>query len=383
MNDDLTRTLREHADDVRETHLTLDDVRGRARSVQRGRATVVGAALAVVVAIAAPVALLSGSGSDSDSPDPAPSPTRAVDPHRGDVLFLEDGVLTYEDGPWLPLPGDLRQTARSFTVLGHDRFVVVANASDGFSEGTLLDDRGTVVDRFPVFTDVATAPDGSGVAWVDPDRSVHLLVAGSDEIRTLPVGSADPIQVDAIDGDCTDLCTVSVRVAAPGDLGKTLWVSSQGTVTDGPAGVPAIVGFTADGSLFAGLEYVADDDIHVCSGVYGGDSGARLWGRCEDNRYDFSPDGTFVATTFAEGLGPSRVDIRDAQDGTEVAGLAGGWISSFSWEDDTHLLAVRVMDDGETSLLRLATDGSVETVLDGLHTDMDALKPAIILPSQG
>jgi hypothetical protein len=175
---------------------------------------------------------------------------------------------------------------------------------------------------------------------------------------------------------------VSVRVTGPGDLGATAWVSSQGTVTAGPTGVPAVLDFTTDGSLFAGLESIADDDIHTCSGVYGGDSGEQLWGDCEDNRYDFSPDGALVATTFAEGLGPSRVDIRDAQTGTKVADLAGGWISSFSWEDATHLLAVQVMDDGATSLLRISPDGT-ETVLDGLHTDMDALKPAIILPSQG
>jgi len=104
------------------------------------------------------------------------------------------------------------------------------------------------------------------------------------------------------------------------------------------------------------------------------------WRDCETNVYDFSPDGALVATTFAEGLGPTHIDIRDARSGTTVAGAAGGTISSWAWEDDTHLLAVQIRDDGSTALLRISADG-VTTVLDGFHADDPAVAVPLVLPA--
>ena len=104
------------------------------------------------------------------------------------------------------------------------------------------------------------------------------------------------------------------------------------------------------------------------------------WEGCEDNVYDFSPNGTLVATTFSEGLGPTRIDVRDADSGARLAGAAGGTITSWAWEDDTHLLAVQVDDRGDTSLLRIS-DGLDETVLDGFHTDDQTLGVPLVLPA--
>ena len=375
----LGRTLREQADSIEDQPLTLGDVRGRARRIRRRQASGAAAAVALVAAVALPIALLGGAGTDKSEPSPAPSPSRAVDPLRLGVPTLQDGVIIHQDGPRIPLPGDLRETADGFAVLGTDRYVVISPAPDGEREATLVDETGRALDRFPLYSGITAGPDGTSVAWVGPDRTLHLLVAGSDAPRSLAVGDVRPTQTTAVSGDCADECTIAVRTARGGVLGGTVLVTSDGDVTDGPAAAPAIAAVSPDGSLLAGFDSVADDDIHPCGGVYDVATDTYAWRSCEHDIYDFSPDGALVATSFGEGRGPTRIDIRDARSGEAVAGAAGGWISSWAWEDSTHLLAVQVMDDGETSLLRIAAD-DVTTVLDGFTTGSDDLSPSITLP---
>lgn len=377
------RELERRADDVHGVPLSLETVRGRARQIRRRRRTAAAVGVAAAVAaIATPVALMSGNDG-SRSPEPAPSPTRAVDPDQNGLPTLQSGVIIYQDGPRIPLQGDLRTTAQSFAVLGTDRFVVVSAGADGDREGALVDDAGAVVARFPLYSGITTGPGGSSVAWVEPDRSLHLLIAGSDDDRTIPVAGVRPTETTAIQGDCAQSCTIAVRSAAGGDLGSTVLISPDGTVTDGPAAVPAIADISADGSLVAGSDGIADDDIHVCGGVYDVTAGNYAWRGCEDNVYDFSPDGALVATTFSEGLGPTSIAIRDARSGDELQriGDPGDWIPSFAWEDSTHLLAVVVAEGGATSLQRLGLDGTRTTVLDGFTTSTEDLEPTIMLPS--
>ena len=152
----------------------------------------------------------------------------------------------------------------------------------------------------------------------------------------------------AITGDCTTTCEVVGHYDdSSGGLGSSWAVSpTDGTVPDLPAGVPAVVDASSDGALLAGLDAYAPDDIHTCGGVYDVAAGDYAWRSCEDSVYDFSPSGALVATTFSEGLGPTRIDVRDSDSGESVIGIAGGTITSWAWEDDTHLLAVVVKDNG-------------------------------------
>jgi hypothetical protein len=377
----LGRTLREQADGIDDRPLTLGDVRGRARQIRRRRAAAVAGGLALVAAVVLPVALLSGADGDSSDPDPAkPSPTRAVDPHDTGVPTLQDGVIIYADGPRIPLPGELRQTADGFAVLGTDRYVVTSPAPDGEREATLVDQAGRQVDRFPLYSGITAAPDRTSVAWISADQTLHLLLAGSDAPSILDLGDVRPTQTTAITGDCADVCTIAVRTATGGDLGGTVMVTSEGEVTDGPAGVPAVAAISPNGSLIAGFDSVDEDGIHLCGGMYDVGVGDYVWDGCEDNVFQFSPDGALVATSFGEGLGPRAVRIRDAHSGTTLAEVTGSRVASTAWEDATHLLAVVVEDDGSTSLQRIGLDGPSETVLDGFTTSGDDLPPPIILP---
>jgi len=375
----LGRTLHERADDIVDQPLTLADVRGRARRIRRRRASGTAAGVALVAAVALPIALLGGMGSDRSEPSPAPSPTRAVDPDDLGIPTLQDGVIIYQDGPRIPLPGDLRDAGDAFAVLGTDRYVVLSPAPDGEREATLVDGTGQALDQFRLYSGITVGPDGTSVAWVDPDRALHLLVAGSDEPRTIPLGDVRPTQTAAITGDCAERCTIAVRTARGGEVGGTVLVTPDGKVTDGPAAVPAVAAISPDGSLIAGFDSVADDDVHLCGGMYDVAADGYAWRSCQHDSYDFSPDGALVATSFGEGRGPSRIDIRDARSGETVAGAAGGWFSSWAWEDSTHLLVVQVRDDGATSLLRISADDAT-TVLDGFTTDSDDLSPPITLP---
>ncbi len=376
----LGRTLHERADGVDDQPLTLADVRGRARQIRRRQASGFAIGVALVAAVALPVALLGGAGSDKSEPSPAPSPTRAVDPNDQGVPTLQDGVIVYHDGPRIPLR--LRSNAQvlGFTPLGTERYVVSTLEDDG-TQIALLDEVGNGVDHLP--TDggaIAVAADRSAVAWVDPDGRVQLLVAGDDEPQSLahvPGPRAVPV---AITGDCAAMCEVVGRSDDPrGGLGRSWAASTNGGIRDLPAAVPTVVDASTDGSLLAGLDSIATEDNHICGGVYDVAADDYAWRSCEHNVYDFSPDGALVATSFGEGRGPSRIDIRDARSGEAVAGATGGWISSWAWEDSTHLLAVQVRDDGATSLLRISADDAT-TVLDGFTTSSDDLSPPIILP---
>ncbi len=382
--DEIGRTLRRHADAVGPTPLTLDDVRGRARRIRRRRAAGTVAAVAAVAALVVPVSLLAG-GDHPRNPDPAPSPspTRGVDPHQTTLTTLQDGVIITPDGPRIPLQLAAGQRADGFAVLGARRYVVSLQQPDGGRAAALVDETG-VTDIYPLQGSLAAAPDREAVAWVDDDGATRLLTEGADQPLALPPLPGADLSAVAITGHCTTDCSVLVRVRGGRGVGRTWSVSSTGAIGPVTTDVPAVEDATADGALLAGIDTIADDDIHACGGVYDVPSGAFSWHGCQDNVFAFSPAGDLVATTFSEGRGPTALTIRDARTGKAVSSVQAdgdGWISSWAWEDDAHLLVVVVHDGGATSVERLGRDSLEGDVLGGFHTDPDGAPP-VILPSQ-
>ncbi|KQW49160.1 hypothetical protein ASC77_10730 [Nocardioides sp. Root1257] len=379
---DLTRTLRERADDVTGTALTFDDVRGRAGQIRRRRRAGVAAGVALVAAVVLPIALLGGAGADKSDPGPAnPSPTHAVDPNAAGVPTLQDDVIIYPEGPRIPVRLPRNARVMSFTPLWTDRFVISTLDDDG-TKISLLDQNGNGVDHFPTTGgSLAVAADRSAVAWMGTDGSPQLLVAGSDAPRTLGrVPGVMPALV-AITGDCRTDCEVVGRSQdGKGEFDGSWAASSNGGVRDLPTALPAVMDATSDGDLLAAITGIAADDIHACGGVYDVGAADLLWDTCEDNVFLFSPDGALVMTLFAEGAGPLSLTIRDARSGAPVATYDDGLIKSWAWEDDDHLLAVVAAADGAVSLQRIGTDGRSETVLDGFHVDDPTLDVPLQLP---
>ena len=382
--DDLGRALRERADGVASGRpLTVDDVRRRARQVRRRRAGGAAAGVALVAAVVLPLALLGGAGSDRSVPPPAPEPTRASEPSDRGVPTIQEGVLIYPNGPRFPIRIG-RDHATGFAELGTDRWVLsVVTEEEGRTEAAVIGTSGQVVARYPMTGGLAASRDHTAVAWVDPGGAPQLLVAGAEEPQTLASVTGRRPTAVAITGECSAACEVVVRADGNGGgLGSSWTASTTGTVETLPTGVPAVVDASSDGSLLAGIDGFDDDVDHACGGVYGAGAGAFLWHGCEDNVFAFSPDGALVMTSFAEGMGPTGLKLRDSRTGTPVAEVSGGLLTSYTWEDDQHLLAVVVEEDGSTSVQRIGTSGPPETVLEGFHTEDPTVDVPVMLPRE-
>ena len=103
------RELERRADHVHGAPFSFDDVRGKARSIQRRRRTAVAGAAAAVVAAAIVLPMALTGGSEGTSPEPAPSPptstptTPPSTPGTPGAPVLHDGVLTLADGSTVPV----------------------------------------------------------------------------------------------------------------------------------------------------------------------------------------------------------------------------------------------------------------------------------------
>ena len=106
LDDQLNRTLREHADGVQGAPLAFDDVRGRATSIRRRRRLASGLGVAAAIAVIVPTAMFATQGNDSspqpatalptvtdtNTPSPTSTPTMGSDPHALDVSDLPTGA---------------------------------------------------------------------------------------------------------------------------------------------------------------------------------------------------------------------------------------------------------------------------------------------------
>ena len=92
LDDQLNRTLREHADGVQGAPLAFDDVRGRATSIRRRRRLASGLGVAAAIAVIVPTAMFATNGNDS-SPQPATALPTVTDTNTPSPrLHPDDGV---------------------------------------------------------------------------------------------------------------------------------------------------------------------------------------------------------------------------------------------------------------------------------------------------
>ena len=211
-----TRELERRADDVQGAPLTLADVRGKARSIQRRRRAAAAAVAAVVTAaILVPVALTRGG--DGEGPDPAPSPTPSpsvVEPSRSDTSVLRDGVLTGPDGSTTPL--DLETAdVQQYGVLTDGRVVVAMSSIDDgpriirvYGADGELDAEHEVA-----LNEITMSADDSLVGWVGLDSELNgqfvVLETGVTEPTVFDWGVPMPGEsfghIDALYGsDCAN-----------------------------------------------------------------------------------------------------------------------------------------------------------------------------------
>ncbi|WP_435746744.1 hypothetical protein [Nocardioides sp. SYSU DS0663] len=371
----LGQALHERADLVADSPLTLDDVRGAARRIRRRRrAAVAGAALAAL-AVLVPVGL-----SVFDGPERAVEPAAPV-VEPAPPSYVQDGVVHLLDGTEVPLAGV--GEVRSYAPLGEG--YVAEGTRRGASVVSLHDSTGALEATWPASSSLVVDGDGVHAAWLHPSGEAALLDGSTGTVERLPPVDGADLHPRGIVGDCPEDCGVVVSESGAPGWGPTYLTSTDGTVTPYLTEIPLVLAVAPDDSLVAGVDRAAPDDIHVCTGVWVTGAAGSLWEGCEDNVFEFSPGATHVATTFAEGLGPRELRLRDARTGAVLhdLGLVES-VAGFAWEDEEHVLAVvqRRAAGGHT-LERIGVDGTVEVVAGPAEGTLDSNalpRPPYLLP---
>jgi hypothetical protein len=389
-NDLLVRTLEQRSEQMRDSSVGLDDVKSRARGLQRRRRAMTGAVAAVVLAVAVPVGL-SVTDAIQTQPLPPAEQTQTPNPDETDNAqpapeFPEQPVrLTAEGLPAGEPPGlnylvyDQEQelVTPSGTVALPEQVGSAAPYGDGWitigGEGPLvrwLDSAGEVVRTEPAASILlAVGDDRSQVAWTQGrfgDREVQL-VAGH-------TAGGEPRSWTLTPGDG--------EVRPVGFLGEnrvvfTVIETSQNAIAEPDGSFTELEGFLSirSASQAAGLVAVQTSysSTRMCDGVVdpSASTSETLWETCEFELGEFSPDGRYVVGSLAEpmgdGFGSGRAAVLDARTGEVMVEFESEGerlqLSQILWEDATHLVSVVVATaDAETFMLRLGLDGEVERI---------------------
>ena len=379
MNDDLTRTLseeleeRSHAMDGSTLHLV--DVRGRARSIRRRRTASAVAGVAAAVAVIVPVATLATH--TGGSPEPAPPVTQSVTPTPSADQGTQPppGVLDVSDlptgaPPAIPYLGDGSSEhpfepfpATSFAQLSDGSDIVVAN-DEGDFEVYVTSPDGSHHGPFASHAELAVNPAHSVAAWVDPTGQVQTWGLGDTSPFALgdPIAAGDDLRVAAVTGDdCSLVCAVDVNVM-DGPNGPQPWEASLNGTEQLRDGSYLKISDQSPGGLTIGYRKITE--FGSCSALLGGGE-FQGFTTCKHTLVSFSPDERLILAdpAYHDGIGNGVIAMYDL-DGNVLfdrhsTAKAQSHYPTAEWEDATHVLAP-VFQDGKWSIVRIASDGSME-----------------------
>ncbi|WP_395693998.1 hypothetical protein [Nocardioides sp.] len=323
----LVRELERRAGDVHGAPLTLDAVRGRARSIRRRRRAAAAGAVAAVVALVLVLPAVLG-GHHERAVEPAPAP-------RGHTAVLHDGVVTRADGSRVRIGVDSADVT-NFAALADGRVVVALQqpyavrvyAADGSRQA-----------QYAVQANVVTASnDGTAVAWVAEDFTIRVLrsgVARPVERPGIPMPGEAVGTIDAV---------VDADLLLVGDGART----TSGVTPDGegsvvlPTGLPRnarVSDISPDGTLWA-LDFVpGPDEQFGCAGLFDLDTYEVVARTCETSSLRFSPDGQHLLGTRGDNNMVGEVQVLDL-DLKRVwsSRLSGAVVSRSAWADDDEVL---------------------------------------------
>lgn len=422
MNDDdlttnLTRELRDRSDTMHGTTLGLSDVQGRARSIRRRRTATgivaAAAALAVIVPTAAlathqgghrteplpatqsvaptPSATASTGGQPApgvfDASDLPAGPAPAVDYVYHDTLHLADGTSE---------PVRTRHTPTGFVELADGSHVWLTADDGGQSYVEIQDVDGTYHDPVRSTSDLSVNAPHSIVAWLTPQGQVMIWEGWASQPRPLgdPLPGTD-LRLGPITGsgtaptgqagpDCAQFgCAVIVNVH---DATHQPWEVTQSGSQPLRDGGYLDVNDVSNAGLTIGLTRITD--VSTCSKLQGGGEFTGF-GTCKNQLMSFSPDGQLIAALpdMVDGAGPGGFAMFDLT-GTRLFDRASTARSQATladddavWEDATHVL-VPVYQQGSWSLVRIASDGSMEYAV-APRTGVDVTVRPYVLPTGG
>jgi hypothetical protein len=346
----LSRSLDQHASGLHDAPFTFDDVRGRARGIQRRRRGAGLVAAVAVLAIAVPIGLSGGSGSDDSrtiDPAPAPSPARAT--------VLHAGELTLPGGQTIPVPYD---DVYELAPLADGRFVLMLQ-----DRAVVLDASGAEVGSYPVLANELTAGAADrSVAWVGADRHVQVLETGRAEPDTLAKAPAASTTIMAM---LNDRCAENLCVVLLGDGNTVTHRVDLESTTSYELPFTRITDVNVAGDRYA-VEVPGADEQYGCSELYDPVNDVTIAQNCDTSLLRFSPDEQHLVGMRGDNgvFGELEVVDVDLQPVLTWAPEDGQVISSAGWSDGGHLeVAVVDLDTQEWSLVRVPIDGGpVEVV---------------------
>ncbi|GAA4674963.1 hypothetical protein [Nocardioides nanhaiensis] len=366
---------------VRDLHaapLTLDAVKGSARAIRRRRRAVAAGSVLAAAAVVLPVAVLGVGGLGDDAPDQPAASDPATPTDGGSTgadtrtrAYLQGTTLHRYDGSTV----SLAERYDSVVDLGTGVLVTSRDEQGNLLLATLVDGEVESEERVldvPVVNGSATA------VVVDADRTLQV----SGTVVSTPLSESEPAApeqrrpvrldrndyVTALSPECqVDAATCPVYVQGAG--GAAVVDAFNGERTPVPDAIE-VVDVSRDGMAAVLTSYEGEQS---CWAVRDAATGAEAWASCESSLFAFSPDGRHLSGThpYQDGLGNAWLAIIDADTGRETARYTppSGVVATSAWEDDEHLLAVTVSDDG-WQLVRVGLDGEGEVLAtDGASAD--------------
>lgn len=373
LDDELTRTLQQRADNLSSAPLAFDDVRGKAITIRRRRTLASGLGVAAAIAVIVPTAMFATRGNesspqpatalptvtDTNTPSPTSTPTMGSDPHALDITDLPTGAP-----PAVPLVADGGQAAArtgEAVVRWTPEGVVVEAGGRTFgpyasSSGTAINDAGTAI--------AWATDDGQVMAWQDGYAEPNILSAtGLQGMRVVAV-TGDGCVNGKVAGDCL----VYVSGSDQNGEQRSLAVGRGGTDLVDPDGSIIGVRDATEAGRVLGITEYDDTRPGTCSVVLDpAQSGSTpLLATCDYALDEFSPNGSYVlaSDTYGDGIGSGTIAIFET-DGDRLSYRDNGssqdltFYNSAVWEDETHVL-FSLFQDGKWSIVRMDVDGAME-----------------------
>jgi hypothetical protein len=397
--DELTRALHERSEVMSGTHVSFEDVKGRARGIRRRRRAASGIAVAAVaLAVAVPMGINLDGVDRGQRPLPADQPTTTTEPTgqaepRGPVEIDAAKARRGEDPAITYLSGSTLHPSGGADVGLPEAYSAVAPYADGWVGISVADGTTTFLDAsgrptqepYPGASAAVTA-DGQWLATV-------LYATGGVDMQLWPTAGADPQEgygshVVAFEGQLEYAGflgpeTIAYNLTTDGRDGATVTPYVADWYGEGePREIPGLLSVRAaneaDGTVsgMTSLDQLAGE---ACYAVVDPATGDERWETCDYALDGFSPDGRYVVGTdaFADGLGGRQVAILEASTGDVVAEYATqerAYHQDPVWESGSTVL-VPVYQDGAWFLVRLRPDGTVEKALDDARTGDETVSP--------
>ena len=380
----LGRDLRRQVDGMVEVPFGLQEVRGRAGRIRRNRRIAAGVGVAAALAVIVPTAIAGGGLlQGTQEIQPAPSPSRSVSPSpsptsdapvevarttltldglvRGDApaieYFTPEGVV---------LPGEgTRELPENYQALvpgTGDGWIALGPARDEvvYLTGGFEQQGGS-----PSGNSFVTTPGRDYVAWTTPEPGAQTVsvrsTSDADDVTSWDFPERPAVEPVGILGPNR----VVYELPEQGGAGVA---NPDGTTSE----LPYLGAQAAD--PVNGLIAVQTESRSAsgCFGVVDAATFDLAWDTCDYALGTFSPDGSYVMASSADGdgLGPTALYVLDARTGELVAEFASQGRTMVqlvfpAWESPDSVVALAMQGDTQT-LVRLRVDGGLEQVADAV-----------------